>query len=146
MKYIYDDVYLKLNEFVTSVNGWLPYYIFDIYTNNSDDIVGKITFRLGDNIDNEYAGHIGYTIYEEHRGNNYAYKACLALKDFIISCDYNNILITCSSNNIASQKTIEKLGCKYITTKIIPNSIKKEFGVDEIDKMIYRWQLKSIKK
>lgn len=137
----YENIYLKRFAYVNDIEGWLPYYIYSIYSTDLPEEIGRIVFRLGDDIDNEYAGHIGYTINEKYRGHNYAYKACLALKKFILNLGYNEILITCSPDNIASQKTIEKLGSEYIETKKIPSSIRKEFTVDESCKMIYKWYL-----
>ncbi|WP_041138980.1 GNAT family N-acetyltransferase [Beduini massiliensis] len=137
----YQDVVLTLNEFVEDIEGWPPYYIFDIYVGAAEESIGRIVFRCGSDNEHEFAGHIGYSIDEPYRGHYYAYQACLALKQFILSLGYDHVLITCSPDNIASKKTIEKLGAEFVETKAIPNDLRKEFTVSETHKRIYYWQL-----
>jgi predicted acetyltransferase len=92
---------------------FVPYYHFRIWTNDGTD-VGHVNFRVGDAEHvRRYIGHIGYGIAEEHRGHGYARQACLALAPFI-RCLYKTVLITCDSDNRASQRTIERLGAAFI--------------------------------
>lgn len=137
----HQEVTLKLNEYVEDVQGWSPYYIYDIYVASIQESVGRIVFRCGSDMEHEFAGHIGYSIDEPYRGHHYAFLACMALKAFMISLGYTHVLITCSPDNIASKKTIEKLGAKYVETKPIPRDLRKEFAVNETHKRIYYWQL-----
>ena len=137
----YQNVILKLNEYVEDVDGWSPYYIFDIGAYSINEPVGRIVFRCGSDMEHEFAGHIGYSVDEPYRGHHYAYQACKALEEFILSLGYDHVLITCSPNNIASKKTIEKLGAEFVETKPIPSDLRKEFTVSETHKRIYYWQL-----
>lgn len=137
----YQDVVLELNEYVDDVDGWSPYYIFDICIESVKEPVGRIVFRCGSDMEHEFAGHIGYSVDESYRGHHYALQACLALKPFIRSLGYHHVLITCSPDNIASKKTIEKLGAEFVETKVIPSDLRKEFTVSETHKRIYYWQL-----
>ena len=116
--------------------GFDPYTIFLIIVDNEE--VGRLVLRSGDEHSRYFDGHIGYTIDEEYRGHNYAYQACLLLKGFVTE---KSLIMTCDPNNIASKKTIEKLGCEYIETKPVPPSLKKYFSKDELEKCIYRWHL-----
>ncbi len=137
----YQDVTLKLNEYIDYIKGWSPYYIFDIYIDDSKDSIGHITFRLGSDDEHEFDGHIGYSIDESYRGHYYAYQSCLALEHWICDLGYEHVIITCSPDNIASKKTIEKLNAAYIETKLIPSYLKKDFTETETHKSIYHWQL-----
>ena len=116
--------------------GFDPYTIFLIMVDDNE--VGRLVLRSGDESSRYFDGHIGYTIDEEYRGHNYAYQACLLLKEYVTE---KSLIITCDPNNIASKKTIEKLGCEYIETKPVPKSLKKYFSKDELEKCIYRWHL-----
>ncbi len=116
--------------------GFDPYTIFLIMVDDNE--VGRLVLRCGSEADRYYDGHIGYTIDEEYRGHNYAYQACLLLKEYV---NEKSLIITCDPNNIASRKTIEKLRCEYIETKPVPASLKKYFSKDEAEKCIYRWHL-----
>jgi tagatose 1,6-diphosphate aldolase len=51
--------------------------------------------------------------------------------------------LTCDPDNIASRKTIEKLGAIFIERKEIPRTLRKMFSKDERVKNIYRWEMKS---
>lgn len=117
-------------------DGFLPYKIYSIMENNIE--VGRLVLREGDDEQRYYDGHIGYTIDEEYRGHSYAYQACLLLKDV---CDYDHYIITCDPQNMASKKTIEKLGARFIEIKAIPKHLKKHFNKDEKEKCIYIWEV-----
>lgn len=116
--------------------GFSPYYIYDICVEKES--VGHIIFREGTIQDRYYDGHIGYHIEEEFRGHHYAYQACLLLKEKI---PYNEVIITCDPENIASYKTIEKLNAHLLETKPIPSHLKKYFTKDEKIKNIYLWSI-----
>ncbi len=116
--------------------GFDPYSIYSIMIDHLE--VGRIVLRSGNDEKRYYDGHVGYTIYEEYRGHHYAYQACLLLKD-IIQTDH--VILTCDPHNIASLKTIEKLGCEYLETRHIPSQLKKFFTLEEKEKRIYKWHL-----
>lgn len=117
--------------------GWKPYYIYLIMVDHIE--VGRIVLREGSNEERYYDGHIGYHIEEEYRGHHYAYEACLLLKDII---PIDQVIITCDPQNIASLKTIKKLGAEFLETKTIPTSLKKMFSQNEKVKNIYLWKVK----
>ncbi len=129
----YKEVEIKYFEYIENIPGMYPYYIFLIIVCNQE--VGKLIVRKQDN---GYDGHIGYTISPYYRGNNYAFKAVMASIPFLKQLKIEELVITCSPNNIASKKTIEKLGLKYVDTKIIPRHLKKQFAQNETSKMIYK--------
>lgn len=135
MEYIYDDVVVKEEE---CIHISYTYYLFYIYVNNVE--VGRLTFRIGNDEEFFYDGHIGYEIEEGYRGNHYAYKACKALIPFL-KMHRNHVLITCDPNNIASKKTIERLGVTYKGRYPIPSKLKNSFNKDELEKEVYCWDL-----
>ncbi|MEE0966601.1 MAG: GNAT family N-acetyltransferase [Bacilli bacterium] len=130
---------LELLEYVSEnlPKDFDPYYIYLIIVDNQE--VGRIVYREGDDLSRYYDGHIGYHIEEEYRGHHYSYDACLLLKEKI---DKEYVYITCDPGNIASQRIIEKLGCEFIESSIIPRSLRHVFNKDEKEKLIYRWWLK----
>ena len=116
--------------------GFTPYTIYGIFVDSLE--VGRIVLRSGNDEERYYDGHIGYTIYEEYQGHYFAYQACLLLKQYITK---DHLIITCDPYNIASLKTIEKLGCKYLETRKISSKLKKFFTREEKEKRIYKWYL-----
>ena len=90
----------------------LPFYYYDICVNSI--VVGKISIRIGNNYHSYYNGNIGYEIDKEYRGNNYAYKACKLVLQVAKAHGMGELVLTCDESNIASYKTIEKLGAELI--------------------------------
>lgn len=111
-------VSLKERFFVSNERAYdgIGTVFYDIY--NLDGYrVGNIDLRLKMDDYMYYYGHVGYDVYETYRGNHYAYEACKLL--FKIAKDkyqMNELIITCNPDNIASYKTLLKLGgeCKGI--------------------------------
>lgn len=121
--------------------GFDPYVIYSMIVDHEE--VGRIVLREGNDQERYFDGHIGYSVYEEFQGHGYAYQACLLLKEKI---NKDHLLITCDPHNIASIKTIEKLGCIYIETAVIPKRLKKMFTLEEKEKRIYKWIITSDKR
>jgi predicted acetyltransferase len=93
--------------------GYVPFYHYRIIDKHGND-VGHINFKVGTTDHILYnAGHIGYEIKEDCRGHSYAYHACSAIAPFVKTI-YPEALITCSPENGASIRTIEKLNCLFI--------------------------------
>ena len=109
-----DELELRLVDVYPSTKGAIPFYWWNVYLKSKDVKIGSISFRIGHNYHSYYNGNIGYEIDEEYQGNNYAYKACKMLMDVAIYHQMDKIYFSCTYDNIASYKTIEKLGGKLI--------------------------------
>lgn len=94
----------------------LPFYWWNIVLNNQN--IGKISLRLADNLDAYWDGNIGYEIDEEYRGHNYAYEATKLVIEIAKMHNMSRLYFSCDSNNIASIKTIEKLGANFLEESI----------------------------
>lgn len=129
---------LILDEFIDNKDG-NPYYIYQIIEGTEE--IGRIVFRLGSNSDHYYDGHIGYSIHPEYRGQAKSYQACELLRGIIKKQGYTEVIITCSPDNLASKKIIQKLGAKYLETAVIPAKLRKYFARDEQEKEIYLWRV-----
>jgi len=112
-KYRNECVYLKEDyrtDEITSYDG-VPTIYYKIYSKDNKTRVGSIELRLTVEGDNIYYGHIGYNIIKKHRGHHYAYYACLLIFEIAkIEFKLKQLIITCSPDNIASYKTLQKLG------------------------------------
>lgn len=131
-------MHLKLIEYIDKnlPQGFTPYYLFSIV--QDDHEVGRITYRLGSVEEHYFDGHIGYHIEPEYRGHYYAYQACLLLQK---EMKFQQAVLTCDPDNIASLKTIKKLKAKYLETKVIPSKLRRFFAHDEKEKMIFLWKI-----
>jgi predicted acetyltransferase len=99
--------------------GFVPYYHFRIVTADGSD-VGHINFRIGDTEHVRVcAGHIGFEILEPFRGHGYALQACRALASFVRAVS-GTATITCDPDNLASRRTIERLGASFLDEVAVP--------------------------
>ena len=107
-----NEITLKISQKYQGDNELLPFYYYDIYVDET--VVGKISIRIGNNYHSYYNGHIGYEIDKEYRGSNYAYKASKLVLQVAKAHNMSELILTCDESNIASYKTIEKLGAELI--------------------------------
>ena len=95
-------------------------YQYDIYLQENGLVIGRCDYRCLHNAENYYAGNIGYMIFPEFRGNGYAFSAAKLLCYLARSLGAKKLYITCSPENIASKKTIEKLPIVFIEEVNVP--------------------------
>ena len=121
-KYENLDEWLKsINEIEQGLNSKLvptTYYLIL----SDDEVVGTISIRhyLTKDLE-EFGGHVGYSIKPSSRRKGYAKEALKLLLD-LYKDKYDDILIMCEDDNIASNKTILANG------GILINQIEK-FGL-----------------
>lgn len=115
-----DELKLEVIEKYEGDEVLIPFYYYNIIRKNDNKVVGKISIRIGNNFHSYYNGHIGYEIDNNVRGNNYALKASKLVLEVAKFHNMKNIYLTCEENNVASYKTIEKLGAKLIEICNIP--------------------------
>ena len=122
-------------------NNGVKTIFYDIYLKDGDKKIGRCDLRVGMNDELYYAGNIGYRIFEQYRGNNYAYQATLKLFE-IAKDEYGmtELLITCSPDNGASQRICEKLNGKLIASVDVPKS-HWLYKRGETEKLIYEFSL-----
>ena len=101
------------------IKGWVPAYYFGIYDFNGNKI-GFCDLRVGYSDGLYYGGHIGYTVYEEHRGHHYALKACKLMFELAKKHGMEYLYITCNPANTPSRKTLEGLEGELIEIAELP--------------------------
>lgn len=121
--------------------GFSPEYKFHILLHESDVIIGHINLRLG-NTEKiiKYIGHIGYGIDEQYRGNKYAAKACLIIKNVAKEHGMEKAIIACNPDNYASRKICETIGARLIEVIDIPET-SEVYSTNETKKCRYEWEL-----
>lgn len=122
--------------------GYVPAYLYAINLAGTNLTIGTIDLRIGTNSSTYYGGHIGYAIDEKYRGNHFAAKACLLLRQVALSHGMDVVIITCNPENIASNKTCLKLGAELVETVDLP--IDNDMYLEgEFQKCIYKWRISS---
>lgn len=128
-----DELRLELSIGLTSSLQFY-YLIYD----KSNNKIGQCGIRLSNDDKNNYLGNIEYEIFTQYRGNNYAEKASRLLSYVALYYKVNKIIITASPNNLASIKTIENLGARFIEVRKVPKKMRlyktsKEVNVYELN-------------
>ena len=114
---------------------------YDIYLHGRGKIIGSIDLRLTMNEDMYYYGHVGYEIIKKFRGHHYAYDACkLLFKIAKEEYKMDELFITCDPENVASYKTLEKLGGELLEVVEVPHD-HELYGKGERFKCIFRYKI-----
>lgn len=120
-----DELILTITQKYGGDDEMILFYYYDIIRKTDSVTVGKISIRIGNNFHSYYNGHIGYEVFKEYRGNGYAYRASLMVLDVARFHGMDFIYLTCDESNVASYKTIEKLGAELVEICSVP---RKYFG------------------
>lgn len=130
-----DEIKLVLNKFseANPSKNYVPAYHFNI-CDKDDKELGTCDLRVGYNDNIFYCGNIGYSVKEEYRGHNYAYKASKLVIELAKYLNMEEVYITCHPNNIPSKKTIEKLNCEFIGIYDVPkdNELYIRHGYEQV--------------
>jgi tagatose 1,6-diphosphate aldolase len=121
------DETLQLHLFLTETLDdafWttpIPIYRFEIQDRSSGARVGHINLRIGDvKLLTHFTGNIGYSVDEPHRGHHHAERACRLLLPFAAANGLRPIWITCGPDNLASRRTLERLGAELVEIVDVP--------------------------
>ena len=98
---------------------WLPDYSFALRV--AGNKAGRLNLRIGDTpAIVGYCGHIGYLVEPDFRGHHYAERACRLVLPIAKAHGMDVVWIMCNPNNIASRRTIERVGGKLIEIVPVP--------------------------
>ncbi len=113
-------------------------YGFSIVLIETNEDIGEIYFAVDTSPRQYLRGHISYGISPAHRGHNYAMKACLLIKHVALAHGFSRLFIGSKYDNIASRRTIEKLGAVPITKDDVPeDEILKNLKAEKIDMFVW---------
>ena len=99
----------------------VPAYKFEMRIAGTEQKIGRINFRVGNTKDLiMYAGHFGYGVAQQFRGNGYAAKSCKLLFPLAKKHKINPVWITCNPDNKPSRRTCEIAGGKLIEIVDLP--------------------------
>jgi tagatose 1,6-diphosphate aldolase len=121
--------------------GLVPAYAYTIHQHGLPDEIGHINIRIGNNDKLYFGGHIGYSVEEKFRGHHYAASACKLIFQVAKAHGMEKISITCNPENIASRKTCERAGAKFIRIVDLPPD-NDMFLRGERQKCIYEIELR----
>ena len=120
--------------------GELPRYGFSIIHIRDDADIGVVYFAVDTTRRQYLRGHLSYGVSPAYAGNNYAMKACKLVREVALAHGFHRLFIGSGYDNIASRRTIEKLGAIPITASDVPDDqIIQELQAKKID--MYVWDI-----
>ena len=120
--------------------GYLPRYGFSIVHIKDNVDIGVIYFAVDTTRRQYLRGHLSYGVSPAYSGHNYAMKACRLIKHVALAYGFERLFIGSGYDNIASRKTIEKLGARPITINDVPDDEVLEYlRAEKID--MYVWDI-----
>ena len=126
----------------SAFNDHVKTIYYGIYRHGESEKIGECDLRIGMNDELYYAGNIGYRIYERWRGHSYAYYACLLLlPEALEKQGMEEVLITCSPENIPSRCTLERLNGDFLCETPVPEW-HWLYQRGETVKRIYKFEVK----
>lgn len=118
---------------------WVPAYHFDMVHTGHHALLGQITLRVGSGEFLEaYAGHIGYTVYPDFRGEHYAARSVKLLLALAWRHNLTPLWITCNPENIASRRSCELAGGTFVEIVDLPPG-NEMYDEGDRQKCRYRW-------
>ncbi|HTW95473.1 MAG TPA: GNAT family N-acetyltransferase [Tepidisphaeraceae bacterium] len=119
-------------------NPWrVPAYLFHMQ-NPGGQYMGRLRLRVGWNDDIiQYAGQIGYAVEPQFRGHHYAERACRLVLPLASRLGMEDVWITCQPDNIASRRTLERLGAEFVAILDVPPDYPMDGGAER-RKMCFR--------
>ena len=115
----------------------VPAYSFRML-NPRGEYLGRISLRVGWNEDRiRYAGQVGYAVEPAHRGHRYAERACRLIVPLAKRHRMASLWITCQPDNLASRRTVERLGAQPVGVIDVPPTYPVDTGAER-RKMCFR--------
>jgi tagatose 1,6-diphosphate aldolase len=114
---------LQLDRFEMHPVHHVPTYQFLSKDSRTGETLGNIRLSIGSTRHVEmFAGHIGYGVLPEHRGNHYAARAVRLLLPLASALGIDPLWITCDPENIASRRTLEHAGAVFVEAVDVPEN------------------------
>ncbi len=123
---------LRTNEETCRQTGVdVPSTTYFVIRKNDNRLVGIIDLRhhINHPILGTWGGHCGYTVRPSERGNNYAKEILRLNLSNAKELGIEKLLITCHSDNMASEKTIISNGGIYEKTIVVDGTEIKRYWV-----------------
>lgn len=116
-----EEFELRLSRFEIHPVHHVPTYQFLMFHLHTGEELGNIRLSVGSTPHLElYAGHIGYGVLPPHRGHHYAARAVRLLLPFAMQFHLDPLWITCDPDNLASRRTLELAGAKFVEIVDVP--------------------------
>jgi len=98
----------------------VPWYQCEMRKVGGRGSIGRIHLRVGSARRLRYPGHVGFRVNKQSRGKRYAARSCRLLLPLANAHGIKGLWITCHPSNVASRRSCELAGAKYVETVRVP--------------------------
>lgn len=120
--------------------GHAPRYGFSIIHIQDNRDIGVVYLAIHpESSRGQYlAGHLSYGVDRRYKGHYYAAQACILMKPVALAHGLRRLFIGSGNDNIASRKTILKLGARPITRDDVPDdSVLAELRTNKVGMFVW---------
>jgi predicted acetyltransferase len=115
------DLKLQYSHFAQHPVHRVGTYFFRMVHTHTGEELGNINLRIDSSFYIErYAGHVGFSVHEAHRGHRYAARSLVLLAIIAKKLGFTSLWITCDPENTASRRTLELAGAELSETVDVP--------------------------
>jgi tagatose 1,6-diphosphate aldolase len=130
--------------YAPDAGGRVPAYAFWMRLSDPASpvrVAGGISLRVSNSPQTVlYYGHVGYNVFPPARGHRYAARALRLLLPLARAHRLDPLWVTCNPDNVASRRSIERVGGRLVETIPLPiDHLLRERG--DTDKCRYRIDL-----
>lgn len=116
------DLQLQFLRFAQHPVHRVATYFFSMVHAQTGEELGNINLRVNSAPHIErYAGQVGFSVHEAHRGHRYAARSVSLLVSIAKELGFARLWITCDPENVASRRTLELAGAELIETVDVPS-------------------------
>lgn len=124
----YDEWDSYLEEIEDEYDDFIPGTTYFIFREVDNKLIGIMDIRHGLNdFLSKYGGHIGYNVIVSERNKGYGTKILALALEECEKFGIDQVLVTCTSDNIASQRVIEKNGFEFEADVTFAGKIVKRY-------------------
>jgi len=139
------DLQLQFLRFAQHPVHRVATYFFHMVHAQTGEELGNINLRVSSIPHIErYAGHVGFSVHEAHRGQGYAARSVALLVPIAKELGFASLWITCDPENAASRRTLELAGAEFMETVDVPSDCII-FQSGHLRKCRYRLDLKKFR-
>ncbi len=107
----------------------VPFYTFEMRHADTAAYMGRIRLRVGWNEQCiRFAGQVGYAVEPDFRGHHYAERACRLILPLARRHGLAELWITSQPDNLASRRTLERIGAEFVEIVDVPDSYPLDAG------------------
>ncbi len=129
---------LKSRDEPNAEKGDAARYGFSIINTKDNRDIGIVYFSVDLSRRQYLTGHLSYGVDPAYKGHYFAAKACTLMKEVALAHGFQRVLVGSEYDNVASRKTILRLGARPVTIDDVPDEgVLEELKTNKVDMFVW---------